>query len=113
MNTNIITLYSGDWQNIDLEFKDPNEDAITLINCIIKFTVKDDEGNIIIEKTSNDITEIEITDENNGLATIHIIESDSTSYEGVYEYDIQLTNVSGHDFTPIKSYLQIIKDVTI
>ena len=118
MNTNIITIPSGDSMDKDLEFRDRNQELEDMTGTIVVFTARDSEGNVIIEKTSDveddeAAEQIEWIDQVNGMAKLHFIPSDTESYEGVFDYDIEVEVVaSGKKFTPIKSFIQIEKDIT-
>ena len=86
-----------------------------LTDATIKFSVKrtEDASTYLIQKSSDNSEEIEITDAENGVCKIYLIESDTENLSpGFYPYDIELTLPSGEKKTVAKEFLVIYQDIT-
>jgi len=85
----IITITSGDNNRIVLKTVDVNNEPIDLENYIIFFTVKDNNGNVIINKSTvaGDILKDNPT--TTGLAFVIINQYDTFNLAGSFKYDVE------------------------
>lgn len=72
--------------------------AVDLAGAKIWFTIKKKSSDLdpgLLQYSTDDIDEVEITDGVNGQFTLHLQAADTASLEGVWEYDIKSKLASG------------------
>ena len=109
----IMEVFKRDDEPFELLFVDENEDPIDITTWLIKFSVKQaGQDEILISKSSDNVTEINKTDPTNGIAILYIISSDTADLDpGTYEFDIQYT-ISTNVRTYQKGVFVVKGDVT-
>lgn len=89
--------------------------AVDIINSVIVFTVKAliTDTAYLIQKTSAETTEIEITDAVNGVFVLYLEPEDTESISvGFYPYDVEITFPNGRVKTLVRDFIEIKEDVT-
>lgn len=114
MDINVIDLMSGDDVLLQVEIYDENENPVNLLDYRIKFTVRDKEDHLIIEKVSDFFDQINVDPANPNIANIYIYQYETENLEGVYKYDIELYDITyDTTYTAIKSFFIVKSDITI
>jgi len=113
MEVNVLKIYSGDDEPMRVEFRAPDDTPIDLLTAdiqYIQFSVKDKSGRELIYKSFLGGKILYTTDGTDGLVDIYLLQDDTFSLEGDFEYDIQLKK-DDRISTAVKSFFSIIKDV--
>ena len=108
-------LYKGDDHTFRLNVIDKSGNPVNIQGVTLTFTVKEsgEDTAILLQKSSSILGEIDFADATNGLADIFIKGADTTSMSvGLYEYDIQMNDLTGNVITLTKGHLSITQDVT-
>lgn len=109
----VFETYQGDDDPFELEFIDKKKEEIDITNYGIQFSVKEallDE--VLIEKSSENINEIEKTDPVHGIAIVYICSMDTEYLDvGSYEYDVQII-INGNKHTYKKGIFVIKGEVS-
>ena len=113
MEANVLKMFSGDDEPIRIEFRAPNGQPVNLPSAgvqDIQFSVKDDSGRELIYKSLVNTDIIYTTDGSDGLSDIYMLQDDTYSLEGKFEYDIQIKKDDRIN-TVVKAFLIIVKDI--
>lgn len=122
-------LVRGDDLDIELVVTEPadtpqEEQAPTpvdLTGSLLQFTVKKTRADgasvhadpVVIYKSSDDISEIEVVDAAGGKAVIHLLAADTKFLApGIYVYDIRVRTAANKNYTLARGRLYLLGDVT-
>ena len=111
----IIKIYRGDNRTLKVSVMDGDDAPVSLAGGTAKFSVKKRLSNdqAKIDKSSGVGSEILITDPANGVYEIYLIPSDTQDLEeGVYEYDSEITTVTGKVYTVVRGKFVIQGEIT-
>lgn len=114
MQSKNIKMYRADTDTITASIKRGTK-PLDLTGAVVVFSVKQNEDSetYVIQKTSTDVSDLEIIDAENGICYIYFVEDDTAELSpGFYFYDIEVTLVSGSIKTVAKGFLIIEQDIT-
>jgi hypothetical protein len=111
-----IEIFRGDDKTFNLTVQDDGGSAVDLTNGVVRFTVRTDfnSKNKLIEKDSESIGGIVITDPTGGKADIQIDSANTRNPNmlGEYVYDVEVELSTGKKSTVIQSSFTVKGDVT-
>ena len=111
----IIKIYRGDNRTLKVSVVDENDAPVSLAGGAAKFSVKKwlSDNQAKIDKSSGVSSEILITDPANGVYEVYLIPSDTQDLEeGVYEYDSEITTVTGKVYTVVRGKFVVLGETT-
>jgi len=111
----IIKVYRGDSRTLKVSVKDENDVPVSIAGASARFSVKKrlSDGQSKIEKTSSLGSEILITDPANGEYEVYLTPPDTQDLEeGVYEYDSEITTVTGKVYTVTRGKFVVFGETT-
>ncbi len=111
----IVKIYRGDNRTLKVSVVDGNDAPVSLAGGAAKFSVKKRLSNnqAKIDKSSGVSSEILITDPVNGVYEVYLIPSDTQDLEeGVYEYDSEITTVTGKVYTVVRGKFVVLGETT-
>ena len=114
-NVQEFKMFKGDHKTFELQVKDQDGNPIDLSGATIRMTVKKHatDETAVISKTSNNASEISITDPANGIAEIYLVPSDTRNLDaGKYIFDIEITTAAGKVYTVLLANLTLVEDVS-
>ena len=104
-----LSIYKGDDKTFQLEVTDEKDEIINLSGCTLYFSVTDWQGTELFNKSSNNITEIDIIDPTAGIADIMIVPANTTGLDpDIYIIYIKYTNILGKLYTIAHGEFQIL-----
>lgn len=116
ISENQIVLCQGESADIVLKIKDNKNKDVNLEDSIVYFTVKNspEDSQFLIQKTSNNIVQIELTSPREGIATIFISSNDTRTMDPKdYYFDVWVTLSNGKSYPAIRpSFFTIQTSVT-
>ena len=108
-------MYRGDDKTFQLTVKDSDDVAVDITGATLNFSLKRDpnETSSLVTKSTDTVTEIDLTDPTNGIAEIYLVPSDTRDLSaGTYVYDVQITTSTGKIHTLVRANLILLDDVT-
>lgn len=111
-------MFRGDGRNYEVAITDEDDEVVNIAGAKIWFTMKDDydksDANAEFQLTTDDPTQINITDAPNGLAMIYIKNTHTKDLVGkTYYFDVQSKEVGDEPRTVIRGSMRIKPDVSI
>lgn len=116
-----IIIKRGDSRRIDLVFERPDEEGVytpvDIRASLVTFTVKDSfnttDDSALVNKTSEESSEITITDGEEGKARVFILPSDTedVSRTSLFFYDVQLLEQDGTKSTAASGKFIVQEDI--
>jgi hypothetical protein len=94
---------------------DGDDNPVSLAGGSAKFSVKKrlSDSQAKFEKSSAVSSEILITDPGNGIYEVYLVPSDTQDLEeGVYEYDSEVTTVTGKVYTVVRGKFVVLGETT-
>lgn len=109
-----VEIFRGDNQTLEVTVNDSANNAFDLTGSVARFTVREGINTTqLIFKTSDEVTEIEITDPVDGVLEIYLLPEDTREMKpGLYVYDVEVELPSGDIHTVISGAFRIKGDVT-
>ncbi len=111
----IVRIYRGDNRTLKVSVVDGNDAPVSLAGVTVKYSVKIRliENQAKIDKSSGVGSEILITNPANGVYEVYLIPSDTQDLEeGVYEYDSEITTVTGKVYTVVRGKFVVLVEIT-
>ena len=111
-------MFRGDGRDYEIAITDEDDAVVNIADARIWFTLKDDydktDANAEFQLTTEDVSEIKITDAANGLAEIYIKNTHTKDLDGQsYYFDVQIKETGKEPRTVIRGSMKIKPDVTI
>jgi len=111
-------MFRGDGRDYEIAITDEDDAVVNITDAKIWFTLKDDydksDANAEFQLTTEDVSEIKITDAANGLAEIYIKNAHTKDLVGQsYYFDVQIKETGEEPRTVIRGSMKIKPDVTI
>ena len=112
--TTKLHVYQGDTATYEVTVTTSKGEVVNLTDASIVFSVVQYLGDTtyLIQKSSEDISELEITDPTNGRFKVYLNSTDLALAPGYYAYDIEITLASGQRQTIEQDFLIVKQDVS-
>lgn len=89
--------YAGNTKDIQITVVNDSSAPFSLTGCEISYSIFDDDMKVVVVKSSaNGSSEIEVTDEANGVFEVHLIPTDTRNLKGQYRHQAMIVNSYGY-----------------
>ena len=109
-------LHAGDDYPHPFSAERPEDTALDLTGALIWLTIKhkstDVDSDAVLQYSSTEVSEIEVTDALNGLFTVHFSGSDKEDLEGTWFYDIKVKLASGELVRLARGVIEFLPNIT-
>lgn len=111
MTTKNIEMVSGDAVVLEITILDETTDtAVNLAGCTGNFAIgRVNSRRILVSKSSS--SGITFPDPTNGRVDVELDATDTEDLEGVYDYELQITDSAGNRSTPLLGRMTIGRDL--